>query len=124
VEQIATVNKLRQKLQNSLRENLQLGVPYLRLAINDALGYEAEVHAQSLVSLTLGRQFLLTCRWLVQNDDGGLDGSVLFELDQPQNADLGQAAKAVLQIKRELQATNEVCGQLARCCKNNHCSQG
>lgn len=41
--QIATVNKLKQKLRNAIAADLSLAVPFLRLAINDGLGYDAAV---------------------------------------------------------------------------------
>jgi hypothetical protein len=37
------VNKLRQKLRNAITKEPSLAVPFLRLAINDAVGFDAEV---------------------------------------------------------------------------------
>lgn len=41
--QIATVNKLKQKLRNAVAEDNALAVPFLRLAINDGLGFSVTV---------------------------------------------------------------------------------
>jgi hypothetical protein len=54
---IATVNKLKQKLRNAIAADLSLAVPFLRLAINDGVGYDAA------------------------SDDGGPDGSVQYEME-------------------------------------------
>lgn len=43
--QIATVNKLKQKLRNAIASDLSLAVPFLRLAINDGLGFDQAVRA-------------------------------------------------------------------------------
>lgn len=37
------MNKLKQKLRNAIAGDLSLAVPFLRLAVNDGLGYDAAV---------------------------------------------------------------------------------
>lgn len=41
--QIATVNKLKQKLRNAIAADLSLAVPFLRIAINDGIGFDVAV---------------------------------------------------------------------------------
>ena len=43
LDQIATVNKLKQKLRNAVATDTSLAVPFLRLAINDAVSYDISV---------------------------------------------------------------------------------
>jgi hypothetical protein len=42
-DQIATLNKLKQKLRNVIATNLSLAPLFLRLAINDGVSYDAAV---------------------------------------------------------------------------------
>jgi hypothetical protein len=43
-----------------------------------------------------------------QTNDGGPDGSILFEVEDPQNAGLKPALARLIKIKQEVQSTNEV----------------
>ncbi|EWM26509.1 l-ascorbate peroxidase [Nannochloropsis gaditana] len=81
---IATVNKLKQKLRNAIAGDLSLAVSFVRLAINDGIGYDAATN------------------------EGGPDGSIAFEMDRDQNAGLKPALETLLKVKREIQSTNEV----------------
>ena len=58
---IATVNKMKQKLRNAILEDNELGADLLKLAINDALSYDAKT------------------------EEGGPDGSIQFELEREEN---------------------------------------
>ena len=58
---IATVNKMKQKLRNAILADNSLGGDLLKLAINDALSYDAKT------------------------EDGGPDGSIQFELEREEN---------------------------------------
>jgi hypothetical protein len=81
---IATVNKLKQKLRNAILNDITLAPGMIKLAINDALDYD----------------------YLTQ--DGGPDGSILFEMDRVENKDLVNVVNVLLGIKKELQRTNTV----------------
>eukprot|EP01038_Epipyxis_sp_PR26KG_P010643 gene10643-14295_t len=81
---IATVNKLKQKLRNAILNDITLASDFLKLSINDALGYD------------------------VATEDGGPDGSILFEMKQPGNENLQKAVNVILGIKKELLRTNTV----------------
>jgi hypothetical protein len=39
------VNKLKQKLRNAVAEDTSLAVPFLRIAINDGVGFSLDVRA-------------------------------------------------------------------------------
>jgi hypothetical protein len=78
---IATVNKTKQKVRNAILANPALASAFLKLAINDGLGYS------------------------IEDKDGGLDGSVLYEMDGVQNSGLQNALLALQQIQKELQRT-------------------
>ena len=81
---IATVNKIKQKLRNAILQDISVAPDLLKLAINDALGYD----------------FITT--------SGGPDGSIVYEMDCPENKGLEKALAVVLQIKKDLQRTNTV----------------
>jgi hypothetical protein len=79
---IATVNKLKQKLRNAILSDPTIASDLIKIAINDALGFDP----------------------ITKN--GGSDGSILFELDQEENSSLEKAKNLVLQIQNELKRTN------------------
>jgi len=79
---IATVNKLKQKLRNAINADETVAADLLKLAINDALGYD------------------------ISDESGGPNGSVNFEKDRDENKSLKKAIDLVNQIKKELLRTN------------------
>jgi len=81
---IATVNKLKQKLRNAVVEDPSVATMFLKLALNDALGYD------------------------FSSTDGGPDGSVLFEVKRPENANLEKGVDALKAVKKDLQRTNSL----------------
>ena len=81
---IATVNKIKQKLRNAILQDISVAPDLLKLAINDALGYD------------------------FSTTSGGPDGSIVYEMDCPENKGLEKALAVVLQIKKDLQRTNTV----------------
>lgn len=81
---IATVNKLRQQIRNVLLEDPNLAPGMLKLAIADALGYDASTQS------------------------GGPDGSVMLEMDREVAKGLKPALEAALKIKKNMQRTNEM----------------
>ena len=81
---IATVNKMKQKLRNAILADVTLAPDLLRLAINDALTFDAATR------------------------DGGPDGSIQFEMTREENKGLEKAAAVVQGIKKELLRTNTV----------------
>eukprot|EP00904_Undaria_pinnatifida_P005124 jgi/Undpi1/1741/HiC_scaffold_11.g05130.m1 len=81
---IATVNKLRQQIRNSLLEDPKLAADMVKLAIADALGFD------------------------VTTQTGGPDGSVVLEMDRDLLKNLRPAVDNALKIKKNLQRTNEM----------------
>lgn len=81
---IATVNKLKQKLRNAILQDISIAPALLRLALNDALGYD------------------------VNTEDGGADGSIQFEMNRPENSDLSKAQDVINSVKKDLLRTNVV----------------
>ena len=81
---IATVNKMKQKLRNAILADVTLAPDFLRLAINDALTFDAATR------------------------DGGPDGSIQFQMTREENKGLEKAAAIVQGIKKELLRTNTV----------------
>ncbi|KAJ1435654.1 heme peroxidase [Ochromonadaceae sp. CCMP2298] len=81
---IATVNKIKQKLRNAILLDPAVAPNLLKLAINDALGFD------------YGSQ------------DGGPDGSVQFEMEKEENQGLQNALDVVNTIKKALQRTTQV----------------
>lgn len=81
---LGTVNKLRQDVRNACGRDLSLLVPLLQLSIADALSYTASPRG------------------------GGIDGSILFEMDRASSAGLERAAATVRQVHKEMQRTNEI----------------
>lgn len=81
---IATVNKMKQKLRNEIHNNISLTPIFLKLAINDALGYS------------------------VETQDGGPDGSILFEMDRDANKGLENGILSLKKVQDELKRTNTV----------------
>ena len=78
---VATLNKLKQTLRNSMNKSPELALAYFQLAVSDALGFD------------------------VSSGDGGLDGSIAFE-----NAPISLvgAVKALRGVQEELTATNAI----------------
>lgn len=81
---IATVNKIKQKLRNAILQDPMVAPALLKLAINDALGFEEG------------------------NLKGGPDGSIQFEMNREENISLESAFQVIVNIKKELQRTNVV----------------
>lgn len=81
---IATVNKMKQKLRNAILADVTLAPDFLRLAINDALTFDAATR------------------------DGGPDGSIQFQMTREENKGLEKAAAIIQGIKKELLRTNTV----------------
>lgn len=81
---IATVNKLKQKLRNGILSNPSIAADLLKVAINDALGYD------------------------IGSQDGGPDGSIQFEADLDHNKGLSSAISLMQDVKKQLQRTNSV----------------
>lgn len=81
---IATINKLKQKLRDSIIKDITIAPLLFQLAINDALGYESV------------------------SEEGGPDGSIQFELANDENKGLEKAVQVVQEIKKSLQRTNTV----------------
>ena len=78
---VATLNKVKQMLRNSVNKNPNLALDYFRIAVSDALGYD------------------------VSTFDGGLDGSIIFENPPLQFKDTIATLKSV---QSDLQDTNAV----------------
>lgn len=81
---IAAVNKIKQKVRNAILENPQLAAKFLKVSINDALGYDQSTNS------------------------GGADGSVLLEQSSEENRGLDDALMELSKIKRDLQRTLSV----------------
>jgi hypothetical protein len=81
---IATVNKIKQKIRNAILQDVSVAPDLLKLAINDALGYDTT------------------------SEEGGPDGSIIFEMDRPENKGLEKAVALLTGVKKELQRTNTV----------------
>jgi len=81
---IATVNKMKQKIRNAIIADISIAPDLLRLAINDALTFNAETK------------------------EGGPDGSVQFEMTRDENKGLEKAAAVIQSIKKELTRTNTI----------------
>jgi hypothetical protein len=79
---IATVNKLKQKLRNAILKDPSIACDFMKIAINDALGFDSSSLA------------------------GGQDGSIQYELSRPENAGFEKAIDAINVVKKELQRTN------------------
>jgi len=81
---IATVNKLKQTVGLAITEKPHLAGQLVRLAISNALSYVAAT------------------------GEGGLDGSIREEVDQPENADVREAVELLERIRKDIKRTNEV----------------
>jgi len=81
---IATLNKIKQKLRNAIVEDPSLAPQLLELAICDAIGYN------------------------IQDEDGGPDGSIQYEVDREEFKNLKPAVSVIEKIKNELKRTNTV----------------
>lgn len=81
---IATVNKLKQKLRNSILSDISIAPFLLKLSINDALGYD------------------------FKTEEGGPDGSIQYEMEIPENEGLQQALNVINSIKKDMLRTNTV----------------
>lgn len=81
---IATVNKLKQKLRNAILNDITIVPDLLKLAINDALGYD------------------------VKTEEGGPDGSIQFEMNYDENKGLMKALELCNSVKKDMQRTNVV----------------
>ena len=78
---IATVNSIKQKLRNVIQQDIRIAPYLLKLAINDALGYNSATGS------------------------GGPDGSIQFELERKENLSLVGAVQAINSVKKDLQRT-------------------
>jgi hypothetical protein len=78
---VATLNKLKQTLRNSMTKNPDLALSFFELAVTDALGFD------------------------VSSEDGGLDGSIVFE-EAPSS--FTSAIKALRGVQEDLSATNAI----------------
>ena len=78
---VATLNKLKQTLRNSITKNPKLALSYFELAVSDALSFD------------------------VLSQDGGLDGSVAFE-ELPSS--FVSAINALRGVQDDLSATNAI----------------
>ena len=83
---IATVNKIKQRLRNSILQDISIAPDMFKLALNDALGYDAS------------------------SGEGGSDGSILLEMDREQNTGPGlrRAVDAINTVKKLLERTTAV----------------
>lgn len=81
---IATVNKIKQKLRNAILQDISIAPDLLKIAISDALGFD------------------------ISSQDGGLDGSILFELEKEENNSFKKTVDVILNIKKDMQRTNTV----------------
>jgi hypothetical protein len=79
----ATINKVTQNIRNELAKDLSLLVPVVQLAISDALSYS-------------------------EDGTGGIDGSILYEMDRPSSAGLEKAVALVKKIHSDLQRVTEI----------------
>lgn len=81
---LGTVSKLRQQLRNRMLEDPSLAPGLLKLAINDALGYNAKTQT------------------------GGPDGSVKYEMDRAENDGLKEALSCCENIFSVMKRTSEI----------------
>ena len=81
---VATINKITQKIRNELGKDLSLLVPLFQLSLADALSYQKS------------------------DGSGGIDGSILYELDRPSSAGLQKAAALIENCHAELARTTEI----------------
>lgn len=79
----ATINKVTQNLRNELAKDLTLLAPVVQLALSDAFSYQAD-------------------------GTGGIDGSILMELDRPSSKGLEKAAALVVKVHNDLQRVTEI----------------
>ena len=79
----ATISRVTQNIRNELAKDLTLLVPVVQLFITDALSYR-------------------------EDKTGGIDGSILFEMDRPSSAGLEKAVQLVKQIHSDLQRVTEI----------------
>jgi len=77
------ISKVGQNIRNELATDLDLLVPVVQLAISDALSYQAD-------------------------GTGGIDGSILLEMDRPSSTGLQKAAALVRKIHNDLARVTEV----------------
>ena len=78
---VATINKIKQKLRNAIQQDPSIACIFLKLAINDALGYDTT------------------------SMEGGLDGSIRFEMNREENANLVNALSTLQEVTQSLQRT-------------------
>jgi catalase (peroxidase I) len=81
---IATVNKIRQNVRNECANDLSLIVPLFQLSLADAFSYDPATNT------------------------GGIDGSILYEMDRPSSKGLEKAAAKVKQLHADLARTTEI----------------
>lgn len=81
---IATVNKIRQNVRNECAADLSLIVPLFQLSLADAFSYDAATGS------------------------GGIDGSILYEMDRASSKGLEKAAAKVRQLHADLARTTEI----------------
>lgn len=58
------MNKLKQKLRNAVAEDTSLAVPFLRIAINDGVGFSLDVRALLLDLHYSVIEWLLVCHFV------------------------------------------------------------
>lgn len=81
---IATINKMKTKLRTAIIDDPKLAPMLLELALCDALGYNS------------------------QNEDGGPDGSIQYEVDREEFQALKPSISVIEKIKNDLKRTNTV----------------
>ena len=79
---IATVNKIKQKLRNGILNDPSIAPDLLRIAINDALGYDSNTQ------------------------EGGMDGSIKYEINNNKNLEKG--LELIENITKDLKRTTSV----------------
>jgi hypothetical protein len=89
---IATVNKIKQKLRNAILQDPAVAPNLLKLAINDALGFD------------------------YVSKDGGPDGSVQFEMEKEENVGLQNAVDVVNAVKKVPHTPLVLCSLLSALC--------
>jgi len=81
---IATVNRIRQNIRNECAKDISLIVPLFQLTLADAFSYDPATGT------------------------GGIDGSILLEMDRTSSKGLEKAAAKVRQLHADLKRTTEI----------------
>jgi len=79
---LATVERVLQAIRDECGKDLTLLVPLLQLSLMDAFSYDGE--------------------------QGGIDGSIMYELDRPSSKGLERAAEAVKRVHADMKRTTEI----------------